>query len=109
MKAQSAHTHMHLQSNIFKGHMQVVYSVACSYYSRRVISGSGGHDNTLRIWEAETAASLHTLLGHISEVLSVAWSPDSTRVVSGSSNNKLRIWARRWPHISTPFRGTRIS
>ena len=53
---------------------------------------SGGSDNTIRLWDAETGAPKRTLTGHTSWVDSVSFSPDSTTIASGSSDNTIRLW-----------------
>jgi WD40 repeat protein/serine/threonine protein kinase len=54
----------------------------------RLVSGSD--DNTLRVWDLDTATSF-SLIGHHSVVTAVAELPDG-RIVSGSYDNSARIW-----------------
>ena len=73
------------------GHRSMVYCVAYSPDGSRVVSGSA--DNTLRLWDAVTGASIGgPMNGHTGPVYSVAFSPDGNRVVSGSADNTLRLW-----------------
>ena len=45
---------------------------------------SGSDDKTVRIWDLESGACLHTLEGHIGQVRSVSVTPDGRLAVSGS-------------------------
>ncbi|KAJ7734879.1 WD40-repeat-containing domain protein [Mycena metata] len=72
-------------------HSDTVSSVAISPDGRQIASGS--HDNTVRIWDSETGATVGALLtGHSDRVLSVAFSPNGRQIVSGSCDNTVRIW-----------------
>ncbi|KAG9027637.1 hypothetical protein FS842_004899, partial [Serendipita sp. 407] len=58
---------------------------------RNVVSGSS--DNTIRIWEVETGASVgEPLKGHTEYVCSVENGPDGLNIVSGSADDTIRIW-----------------
>ncbi len=76
--------------HILRGHTQVIDEVKWSPDGRMLASGS--RDETIRIWDAQTGASLQTLTGHDSEVISVAWSPDGRMLASGSYDETIRIW-----------------
>ena len=66
-------------------------SVVYSPDGGRIISGSD--DSTIRIWDAETGASVgNPLKGHTDKVRSVAYSLDGQRIVSGSSDGTIRTW-----------------
>ncbi len=53
---------------------------------------SGGTDNTLRLWDADTRQPLGApLTGHTDAINSVAFSPDGTRIASGSADTTLRL------------------
>ena len=68
------------------GHEGDVLSVALD--GQRIVSGSS--DNTIKVWDLETGALLHTLTGHEGSVLSVAL--DGQRIVSGSQDNTVKVW-----------------
>ncbi len=72
------------------GHKKLATSVAFSPDGKRIISG--GWDNTIKVWDAETGDELMTLRGHKECVKSVAFSPDGKRMVSGSNDKTIKIW-----------------
>ena len=55
--------------------------MAVSADGRRAVSG--GRDGTVRVWDLDTGAPLHTLTGHGGWVHAVAVSADGRRAVSG--------------------------
>src|SRR4029079_13482964 len=62
---------------------------------------SGGRDNLVKVWEANSGLELRILKGHSAEVNSVAFSPDGRQIISGSSDGTIRIWdtaISRWRH-----------
>ena len=58
--------------NTLNGHTGPVRSAAYSPDGLKIVSGS--HDNSIKIWDADTGLLLNTLNGHTSWVLSVAYS-----------------------------------
>lgn len=73
------------------GHNAGVRSVEFSRDGKLLISGS--HDNTVKVWDAETGKSFKTFRGHDSWVRSVAFSNDGKWVLSGSHDNNARVWS----------------
>ncbi len=72
------------------GHSHGVSSVVTSPDGKRIISG--GRDQTVKIWDAESGQELRTLKGHENWVVSVAISPDGQRIISGSWDETVKIW-----------------
>lgn len=75
---------------VLKGHTNYVSEIAWSRDGTRF--ASGGHDNTVRIWETDSYQSLATLTGHTDNIEALSWSPDGTKLASGSFDNTIRIW-----------------
>ncbi|MGD9693935.1 MAG: WD40 repeat domain-containing protein, partial [Phycisphaerales bacterium] len=49
-------------------------------------------DNTVRLWDPNTATHLHTLTGHTKEVYGCAFSADGTTLATTSWDNTIRLW-----------------
>jgi WD40 repeat protein len=75
---------------LFKGHANIVNTVAFSPDSRKLISG--GSDNAAIIWDIDTLQLQHRLAGHIDIIHAVAFTPDGQRAVTGSNDTTLRLW-----------------
>jgi len=78
------------EAHTFKGHGKIVEAVAMS--PDGALLASGGHDQTIKLWDMGSKANLATLRGHTGTVNSVAFSPDGTRLASGSTDKTVRIW-----------------
>jgi len=65
-------------------------SVAFSRDGKRIVSGS--EDNTIKVWDAESAQLALTLRGHSHSVSCVALSCDGKRMVSGSGDKTIKVW-----------------
>ena len=75
-----------------EGHSMTVNSVAYSSAGDRIVSASV--DETIRLWDAQTGAQLHTFQDDES-VFCAAFSPNGRTIISGSSGGVLRLWDAR--------------
>jgi WD40 repeat protein len=80
----------HREERTLRGHQGGVQSVSCDPTGRRI--ATGGKDQTVRIWDAETGNSVAELKGHADCVNCVGWSPDGRRFASGGCDGKLILW-----------------
>jgi WD40 repeat protein len=68
-----------------------VNCVAVSSDGRRIVSG--GDDDAVRVWDANTGQPLgQPLTGHTDDVNTVALSPDRKRIASGGNDDSVRLW-----------------
>jgi WD40 repeat protein len=72
------------------GHSSTVHSIAFSPDGKYV--ASGGMDNNVKIWNAETGREIRTLQGHTSYIYFVTFSPDGRFLVSTSHDATIRLW-----------------
>lgn len=54
---------------------------------------SASFDSTVRLWDVERGACIHTLTKHTEPVYSVAFSPDGKFLASGSFDKCVHIWS----------------
>ena len=72
------------------GHTDEVTSIAISRDNNIIASGS--KDNTVRLWDVETATEIHTYKGHTDNVNYVAINHDASIVASGSDDTTIILW-----------------
>ncbi len=91
----------------YRGHTGPVYTVSWSPDGMYLVSG--GHDATLRIWEAVAdnkegivGNTILTYNGHTRPIKAVAWSPDGRYIASGGDDATLQVWeAATGRHVAT--------
>ena len=83
------------QRMLLQGHTDGVMSAEFSPDGTRVLTVSS--DNTARLWDAATGASIAVLQGHTPLVRSAVFSPDGARVVTASGDNRGCGMRRRAP------------
>jgi WD40 repeat protein len=77
-------------SLILRGHTHRVRTVAFSPDDQWI--ASGGVDQTVKIWNANTGQELHTLRGHRDDVTCVSFSPDGQQLASASWDRTVKLW-----------------
>ena len=85
---ETAPTHLSLHPAF--GHSQAVLAVAWSPDGKFIVTG--GADQLVILWDAQTGAQLRHFQGHTALVSSVAFSPDGRQVLTGSGDNTARLW-----------------
>jgi len=53
---------------------------------------TGGRDNAVRLWDAETSENTAILAGHSDWISSVVYSPDGTVIASGGRDTNIWMW-----------------
>ena len=78
------------QTAVLSGHTDVVNSVVFSPDGKSLVSG--GHDNTVKLWDVQTGGVVKTFSGHTKLVRSVSISADNTMIASGSWDKTVHLW-----------------
>lgn len=74
-----------------EGHGAGVRSVSFSKDGELLLSGA--HDNTVKVWDADTGRTLKTFRGHNSWVRACAFSPDYRMILSVSHDQRALLWS----------------
>jgi WD40 repeat protein/tRNA A-37 threonylcarbamoyl transferase component Bud32 len=79
-----------------KGHSFAVYGAAFSADGKRVVTGAGYLDGTVRVWDAGTGQELTQIVYPFADkahgVYTVAFSPDGKRVYTAAEDKTVRAW-----------------
>src|SRR5262245_33773933 len=73
-----------------EGHTDLARCLAVSCDGRFLISG--GHDRSLRLWDARSGKQLWQTAAHGDVVRSVAFSPDGKHVMSSGQDGLVSVW-----------------
>nr|CAD7207264.1 unnamed protein product [Timema douglasi] len=68
-----------------------------------LILASASFDSTVRLWDVERGACIHTLTKHTEPVYSVAFSPDGKFLASGSFDKCVHIWSTQVTDTTRPY------
>lgn len=79
-----------LEFRVFEGHTAAIRALDFSNDGRLLLSG--GHDNTLRIWDVASGGSVKALRGHGRWVRDCAFSPDAQFIVSAGHDGLAKLW-----------------
>ena len=86
------------------GHTDNVNSIVFSPDGK--LLASGGHDNNVVLWNAETGQLVNVLEGHVHRVRSVAFHPEGKILASGSYDTNILLWdVERGGPIGPPLLG----
>ena len=82
--------HSLVELDLLTGHTDTTTSIAFSPDSQTLASSSD--DETVRLWDVNTATLKSTLTGHTKRINSIAFSPDGTILAGGSSDKAVHLW-----------------
>lgn len=71
-----------------------------------LVLASASFDSTVRLWDVERGACIHTLTKHTEPVYSVAFSPDGKFLASGSFDKCVHIWSTQSGQLVHSYKGT---
>jgi len=71
-----------------------------------LILASASFDSTVRLWDVDRGACIHTLTKHTEPVYSVAFSPDGKFLASGSFDKCVHIWSTQSGQLVHSYKGT---
>ncbi len=74
----------------FKGHADIVQSLALSHDGKVVVSTD--FDFRVKLWDLETATEIRSFYGHSGNIDAVSFSGDDLRLVTTSRDGTTRVW-----------------
>jgi WD40 repeat protein len=74
------------------GHRDYVVSASWSADGRRIVTGGGGRDKSVNLWDADSGRLLASFAGHQEDVEAVAFYPGGTRLISASEDRTIKVW-----------------
>ncbi len=74
------------------GHRDYVVAANWSPDSRRIVTGGGGRDKSVNLWDADSGRLLASFAGHQEDVEAVAFFPGGTRLISASEDRTIKVW-----------------
>ena len=77
---------------LLTGHKDYVVSASWSADGKRTVTGGGGRDKSVNLWDAETGRLLDGFAGHQEDVEAVAFYPGGSRLISVSEDKTIRVW-----------------
>jgi WD40 repeat protein len=75
------------------GHRDYVVSASWSPDGKRLVSGGGGRDRSVMLWDAESGQQLAVFSGHQSDVEAVAFFAGGSRIVSVGEDKTIKVWS----------------
>lgn len=79
-------------SRVLVGHKDYVVSASWSADGRRIVTGGGGRDKSVNLWDADSGRLLASFAGHQEDVEAVAFFPGGNRLISASEDRTIRVW-----------------
>lgn len=79
-------------SRLLAGHLDYVVSASWSADSKRIVTGGGGRDKSVNVWDADNGRLLARFAGHQEDVEAVAFFPGGTRLISASEDKTIKVW-----------------
>ena len=79
-------------SRLLAGHRDYVVSASWSADSKRIVTGGGGRDKSVNVWDADSGRLLASFAGHQEDVEAVAFFPGGTRLISASEDKTIKVW-----------------
>jgi len=79
-------------SRLLVGHKDYVVSANWSADSKRIVTGGGGRDKSVNLWDADSGRLLASFAGHQEDIEAVAFFPGGTRLVSASEDKTIKVW-----------------